>query len=139
MKNIFPLNPQDQATVDYHGSLYTYYDIDRTWYITGSEPGYVDPVKFFRATTIANGNKFIEFITTYDAYTALQKWQNIENTIDKRIENIEKVISDYDNLPENVKANSTEYINSLKDLITQHRAVINQLDPDNIVWPPEVI
>lgn len=139
MKNIFPLNPQDQATVDYHGSLYTYYDIDRTWYITGSEPGYVDPVKFFRATTITNGNKFIEFITTYNEYTKLQKWQNIENIMNSKIENIQKIVSEYDTLPENVKVSSKEYIDYLKDLINQHKAVLDQLDPDNIIWPPEVI
>lgn len=139
MKNIFPLSPNDRATVYYHGSLYTYYDIDRTWYITGSEPGHVDPVKFFRATTIVNGNKFIEFITTYDDFTILQKWQNIENIIDHRIANIQKIISEYDNLPEDVRASSAQHIDYLKDLIEAHKAVLNQSDPDNIIWPPEVV
>ncbi len=138
MKNIFPLNPADQTTVDYHGSLYTYYDIDRTWYITGSWPGEVDPVKFFRATTVANGNKFIEFITTYNDYTILQKWQNIESMVDARINNIQKVINEYDSMPEDVKLMSTQHISYLNDLIAQHRAVLNQSDPDNITWPPEI-
>lgn len=139
MKNIFPINPQDQATVTIHGSLYTYYDIDKTWYITGSGPGYVDPVKFFRATVIANGNKFIEFITTYKDFTTLQKWQSIENTVNTKIEQVEKIIIEYDNLPSEVKTGSLDHIAKLQDLIVKYRQVLDQKDPDHIVWPEELL
>lgn len=129
---IFVENSVDQATETFNNIVYTYYQVDRTWYAAGSEPGHVDPQLFQRRTYFQHG---YDVVTGYEEFMKMDRLLTLRKNIDHYRGEVEKVLSQYRALPPEAQALDPDREQYLMDIIAQIQAYINHPDPDGIVWP----
>lgn len=133
MQSIFLSNPADLTAVNFHGSYYTYYKQDNTWYVEGSAYNKVDPTKYIR---FQNTKTKQEFVATFNDYEKILKWEKVQLLVEINISRIEEKIKTLTStLSEEGLIAASTTINSLNNLINEYKEVLNQNDVDSLIWP----
>lgn len=129
----FPRLPTDQQQVTVNSLIYTYYASDKTWYVEGSDPGSVDPQLYSRARDLTLE---VDIVSTYEGHQYNVQYKSVEREINSRIQRIDKLIEEFNLLPESQQRLYQGRLTDLENLKTRTQAVIDQPDIFMVDWPP---
>lgn len=128
----FPGEPVNQEQYTLGNLVYTYYQIDNTWYVQGSDPGNVDPQIYSRSR---DWTRNYDIVTTFEGHQYYSKFINLKQEVERRVKSIDELIAQYNTFDSGKQMIYSGQLSYLQTLKANTLALLNN-DPAEIVWPP---